>query len=109
MSTLAIQSAADLTQAQKAAALVIAMGTRNAARMLSYLSEDEVESLASEIAKLRHIPAVVLFEIVQELQREATARKAEFRGGVDFARGLLVEWNGIRGGEIADSLGDASE
>lgn len=98
----------NLTPPQKAAALVVAIGTRQASKLLEYLDEAEIEALAAEIANLRHLPAEVLQEVLEELQGEAAAREAVLRGGVEVARELLAEWKGGRAEEIVERIVSAS-
>jgi flagellar motor switch protein FliG len=93
-----------LTPPQKAAALIIAIGTKEASRLLAYLDENEVEQLAAEIASLRQLPGEVLQEIVNEFHAEAVAHTAVLRGGIEFAKDLLSEWEGPRSDEIVERL-----
>ena len=92
--------AAELTRPQKAAALMMAVGPQQAADLLAFLSEAEVEALAKEIAALREIPMGALQQVVNELQSQASSRNAMLEGGLDYARELLARWQGP-GGEVA--------
>lgn len=98
----------NLTPPQKAAALVVAIGTREASKLLEYLDEEEIEVLAAEIANLRHLPSEVLHEVLEELQGEAAAREAVLRGGVEYAKELLSTWKGGRAEEIVERIVSAS-
>jgi flagellar motor switch protein FliG len=94
------QYVAELTRPQKAAALMMAVGPQQAADLLAFLSETEVEALAKEIAALREIPMDALQQVVNELQSQASSRNAMLEGGLDYARELLARWQGP-GGEVA--------
>ena len=71
---MSAQYAAELTRPQKAAALMMAVGPKQAADLLAFLSETEVEALAKEIAALREIPMGALQQVVNELQSQASSR-----------------------------------
>ena len=45
----------ELTPEQKAAAVIISMGTDKASQIYKYLSEEDIEALTVEIAKMRHL------------------------------------------------------
>ena len=89
---------------QKAAALVVAVGSKAASGMLEYLSDDEVEQLASEVAKIGRLLPETVDEVFTEVYEEATAQQLLAAGGIDYARDLLVEWKGDRGHEIIERL-----
>lgn len=98
----------DLTPPQKAAALVVAIGPREAAKLLEYLDESEIEALAIEVAKLQALPGEILEEVLEELRGEAVAREAILRGGIDYAKELLTSWKGDRATEIVERIERAS-
>jgi flagellar motor switch protein FliG len=98
----------DLTPPQKAAALVLAIGTQQASRLLEYLDEREVEALAAEIANLRVLPTEVLQDVLEELRGEGAAREAVLHGGVEYAKELLAHWKGDRAEEIVERIVSAS-
>ena len=57
--------ARELSPTQKAAALVVTVGSENAAHVLSHLSEEEVETLAGEVARLGEIDSDVVDSVLQ--------------------------------------------
>lgn len=89
---------------QKAAALVVAVGSKAASGMLEFLSEDEVEQLASEVAKIGRLLPETVDEVFTEVYEEATAQQLLANGGIDYAREMLVDWKGDRGHEIIERL-----
>ncbi len=97
-------STADLKPEQKAAALVVAVGSRAASNILQYLSEDEVEQLATEVAKIGRLRQETVSGVLEEAMQEAEAQRALAAGGVEYARELLTEWKGARGAEIIDRM-----
>jgi flagellar motor switch protein FliG len=99
----------DLTSPQKAAAVVLAIGAERAAEILTYLSESEVEQLATEVASLRALPVEELEAVVAELHEEAMGQHYMMEGGIEYARDMLVKWKGSRGEEILDRLVHAGQ
>lgn len=89
---------------EKAAALVVAVGSKAASGMLEYLSDDEVEQLASEVAKIGRLMPETVDQVFTEVYEEATAQQLLAAGGIDYARDLLVDWKGDRGHEIIERL-----
>ncbi|MGA9597209.1 MAG: flagellar motor switch protein FliG, partial [Acidimicrobiia bacterium] len=52
---------------QKAAALVVAVGSTAASGMLDHLTEQEVEQLATEVAKIGRLRPEVIDAVFQEV------------------------------------------
>jgi flagellar motor switch protein FliG len=97
-------SAVDLRSEQKAAALVVAVGSKLASGLLQYLSEDEVEMLAAEVAKIGRLRPETIDGVFEEVYNEAQTQKLLASGGIDYARELLSDWKGSRGAEIIERL-----
>ena len=89
---------------EKAAALVVAVGSKAASGMLEYLSDEEVEQLASEVAKIGRLMPETVDQVFTEVYEEATAQQLLAAGGIDYARDMLVDWKGDRGHEIVERL-----
>lgn len=96
--------AAELSRAQKAAAVMLSLPREKAAKIMSHLSEFDVEQLTLEIATLRRIPPAELQMIMEEFHAEAVASEHLVSGGVDFARDLLREVHGSAADDIVDRL-----
>lgn len=94
----------DLKPEQKAAALVVAVGSHAAANLLQFLSEEEVEALAAEVAKIGRLRPETIDAVLDEVATEAEAQRMLAAGGIEYARELLTEWKGSRGAEIIDRL-----
>jgi len=94
----------DLKPEQKAAALVVAVGSQAAASLLQFLSEEEVEALAAEVAKIGRLRPETIDSVLDEVATEASAQRLLAAGGIEYARELLTEWKGSRGAEIIDRL-----
>ncbi len=89
---------------EKAAALVVAVGSKAASGMLEYLNDDEVERLAGEVAKIGRLLPETVDAVFGEVYEEATAQQLLAAGGIDYAREMLVDWKGERGHEIVERL-----
>ena len=94
----------DLRPEQKAAALVVAVGSGLASNVLQYLSEDEVEALAVEVSRIGRLQPETVETVLQEVYQETAAQRLLAAGGIDYARELLTAWESNRGAEIIDRL-----
>lgn len=77
------------TNMQKAAAVMIALGTEEAAAIYRNLREEEIEQLTIEIAKFDRIPTNDMKEIIDDFYGLCVAQKVISEGGMDFARDVL--------------------
>src|SRR5690554_6106456 len=63
---------ATLTRAQKAAAILVAMGKPSAGKLLKFFKQDELKSLVEAARQLQTIPQSQLEKIVGEFEAEFT-------------------------------------
>ncbi len=78
-----------LTSLRKAAMLLIVLGEQTSAELLQQLTEEEVQRVSREVAKITAIPAEQAEVILSEFHNIATAGDYVARGGVEYARKLL--------------------
>lgn len=78
-----------LTPEQKAAAVIISMGTEKASQLYKYLSEEDIEVLTVEIAKMRHLSQEETEGVLDEFYKECMTQKVVTEGGLDYARSIL--------------------
>lgn len=78
-----------LDPGQKAAAVVVALGAENASKIYKYLTEEEVEKLTVEIAKLGRLEADEAEGILDEFYKNCLTQKVVADGGVEYARSVL--------------------
>lgn len=90
-----------ITPEQKAAAVVISLGAEKAARVYKYLSEEEVQRLTVEVAKLGFLPAEVTEGILDEFYKNCMLQKVVTEGGMEYARSVLEK---AFGEDVANSL-----
>lgn len=100
-------SQSGLRPEQKAATLMLAVGSRAAANVLQYLSEEEVEALATEVTRLGTVEAEVVDSVMTEAQAEAASRTGAAVGDINSARKILSEWQGRSGSDILGKLADS--
>lgn len=74
---------------QKAAVLMVTLGTKTAAEILRTLSEQEVEAITLEIANMRNVDSDVVFGVLKEYYHAMVARRYTLEGGYEKARELL--------------------
>lgn len=92
------------TRAQKAAAVLLALGPEQAASIMSHLNETEVEQVTLEIATLGQLAADETHDILSEFRDEARAAEYLVSGGVEHARSILRLMHGDAGDDIVDRL-----
>lgn len=74
---------------QKAAAVMIALGSQEAAEIYKHLRDDEIEQLTIEIAKINRLPDDEMKSIIDDFYGLCVAQKVIAEGGIDFARDVL--------------------
>jgi len=76
--------------ARKAAMLLISLGDVASAKILSHLSEDEVQRVTKEVARVRSVSSVELESVLEEFHNLMLATDYVVSGGLDYARKMLV-------------------
>ena len=90
-----------LSDAQRAATIVISLGSETAAQVYKYLGEDEIEKLTYEIAKIQKLSSEDVEEILNDFYSLCLTQKVVTEGGVNYARNVLEK---AFGAQIAGSL-----
>ncbi len=73
----------------RAAAVIISLGTAEAAEVYKYLREEEIEQLSLEVAKLESMAPDELKDIIDDFYGLCVTQKVIAEGGVDYARDVL--------------------
>lgn len=89
----------NMTGAQKAAVLLVALGSDVASGVLKNLRDEEVEKITIEIARLRNISSEVIESVLVEYRDLTMAHDYMAQGGVSFARDALQSALGSRRAE----------
>ncbi len=84
-------ASSSITPLQRAATVIVALGTENAAAVYKHLSNDEVERLSMEVAKLQKVPDEQLTAIMDDFYGLCVTQKVISEGGVIYARDVLEE------------------
>ncbi|MDQ1397849.1 MAG: flagellar motor switch protein FliG, partial [Acidimicrobiaceae bacterium] len=80
-----------LTGPQKAALILVQLGTERAAPVLRTMSDEEVEELMTEVSRLEAVHDEVLKSVLTEFVEAASARMRGNKGGMSVARALLEQ------------------
>ncbi|WP_421774980.1 flagellar motor switch protein FliG [Gracilimonas sp.] len=81
----------DLNGPQKAAVLIMSIGTRSAATMMKSLNENEIEKITLEIAKIKDVKSEIVDAVLQEFYALMEVKQYMLKGGVDAAEDLLAQ------------------
>ena len=79
----------ELTYGQKAATVIISLGTETASKIYKYLSEEELESLTLEVAKMENIPPEVTENALDDFYKLCLTQKVITDGGLEYAKSVL--------------------
>jgi flagellar motor switch protein FliG len=94
----------ELTQAQKAAAVLLVVGPETANAILELMPEGDVERVALEIATLGEIAPTQMQAVLEEFYTEALVHQQLVSGGERHAREMLRRWRGDEADDIVDRL-----
>ncbi len=79
----------EMSNVQKAAVLIVSLGSEVSPKVLKELTETEIELLTLEIANLRDISPALEEQVLRDASTIIMAQKYISQGGVDYARDLL--------------------
>lgn len=91
------------TSVQRAAAVVIALGADQAAKVYKFLREDEIEQISFEIAKMERMSSDEMTAIIEDFYGLCITQKVITEGGVEYARDVLEK---AFGQQLASSFMD---
>jgi flagellar motor switch protein FliG len=84
---------------------MVAMGQENAAEIMKYLTDYEIEEITQTIAEMKYLPVDVQDQVLGDFEQHLLAGEYLSQGGVDFARGALERAVGPRKAqEILDRI-----
>jgi flagellar motor switch protein FliG len=90
---------------RKAAILILVLGEDASADVLREMDEDEVQRISREVAKLQAVSSEQAEVILEEFHQMAVAHDFVLKGGIDYARKLLVNAYGPeQGRKLLDRL-----
>ncbi len=74
---------------RKASVLLLTLGSEKAAKVLKNMSDEDIERLTLELAKLEKVPDVEKKVVLQEFSNTFQAREFIMAGGIEYARDML--------------------
>jgi len=86
----ALEPIAEMKGAQKAAILLIMLGDQASAEIIKHLSEDDVQLVTREIARMKKIQPEQAEAVLEEFYTMTTARDYVVSGGMDYAKSVLI-------------------
>jgi flagellar motor switch protein FliG len=75
---------------QKAAVLLIVLGDQSSAELIKHLSEDEIQLVSREVARLKQISPEESEGVLEEFYQLTSGHGLIAKGGVDYARTMLM-------------------
>ncbi len=99
----AAQTPATATTIQKAAMVISVLGTENASQVFKYFTDDEIERMTLEVAKMDYWPMEVVDEVLNDFYEICLTQKVISEGGVEYAREILEK---AFGAQAASALFD---
>ena len=92
-----------LTGPRKAAVLLVLIGDSASSELIKQLSDDEVQLVSREIARIRTITSEQAEAILDEFYQMVVAKDFVVKGGIDYAKKLLIT---AFGPEVAKKMMD---
>ena len=77
------------TGRQKAAMLLVSLGTDASAEIFKHLRQEEIDELTLEIAAIGHVPSDQRQSVLEEFYEAAVAQDFISEGGLPYARAVL--------------------
>ena len=95
----------DMKGIDKAAGLLLALPAADSAKVLRCLEESYLERLTTRLLKSDDLPSEVMDAVLREADAQVNAQEYVAKGGVEYARSLLIEAVGAdRADEIITKL-----
>src|SRR5262245_109985 len=79
-----------LSGLKKTAILLVTIGEEASSNVLKLFSEDEVHQIGREVARLQNVATEVSEKILEEFYQMSVAHDYVLKGGVEYARKMLV-------------------
>jgi flagellar motor switch protein FliG len=80
----------DISGARKTAILMVCLGDEASSAILRVLDEDEIQAISQQIARVPTINTVETEKVLEEFYQMSLARNFVIKGGIDYARKILV-------------------
>ncbi len=94
-----------LTNRQKAAILMVAIGPEGSAKIFKHLREEDIENMTLDVARMGKISSDVRRQVVSEFHEMCLAQEVISEGGIDQARKALeAAFGADRANEIVNKV-----
>ncbi|MCL2070737.1 MAG: flagellar motor switch protein FliG [Oscillospiraceae bacterium] len=90
----------EMNPMQRAALVLSSIGVENASNVFKHFSDDEIERLTLEVAKLDYWPAEQVEAVLNDFYELCLTQKVISEGGVDYAREILQKAFGQQQADI---------
>ncbi|MCL2086347.1 MAG: flagellar motor switch protein FliG [Oscillospiraceae bacterium] len=81
--------AGEINSLQKAAVVISSIGSENASLVFKHFSDEEIEKLTLEVAKMEYWPMNIVEEVLNDFYEMCLTQKVISEGGVEYAREVL--------------------
>lgn len=78
-----------LTDQQKAAAIIVSLGSENASKIYKFLKEDDIEQLTLEITRMQNLKSSEMEDILNSFYQLCVTQKVMTEGGFEYAQNVL--------------------
>ena len=75
---------------QKAAILLVMLGEQASAEIIKQLPEEDVQMVTREVARVKNVSPEMAESILEEFYQMTAAREYIVKGGIDYAKSMLV-------------------
>ncbi|MCL2633526.1 MAG: flagellar motor switch protein FliG [Oscillospiraceae bacterium] len=79
----------EMAPLQRAALVLSSIGAENASKVFKHFSDDEIERLTLEVAKMDYWPSEVVEDVLNDFYELCLTQKVISEGGVEYARDVL--------------------
>ena len=94
------ENAASLSGTEKAAILLLYIGTEATSKILQHMDDNEIKKISQAMANLGHVGLPVIQEVVEEYQRITDPESGFFAQGEEYVRKILEKALGPQKAEL---------
>lgn len=84
-----MSAVSSLSSVEKAAAIIVTLGSENASKVFKHLKEEEIERITLEISRMQKLTSDEVDEIMNDFYGLCVTQKVITEGGMDYAKDVL--------------------
>lgn len=84
-----MSTVSSLSSVEKAAAIIVTLGSENASKVFKHLKEEEIEKITLEISRMQKLTSDEVDEIMNDFYGLCVTQKVITEGGMDYAKDVL--------------------